>query len=489
MNHEYLIGIDVGTTSVKAGLFTTDGELISRTATPYPTEHPQPTCVEQDPTQWVDALLAALRSFEPVVGRGVVKSIGVTSQVNTHIFCDHQMNVLHPAIVWKDGRAATQAQAIDSRISDDQRMQWWGAPMPVDASHVLSRMKWMEETHPALWEQTAHVLLPKDFCIWQLTGELTTDPWSNIGLVNSELNYVAPLLALVDNAPSVLPPISNMTEIAGRVKADMPFAGVPVATGTMDAWAGVFGTDVTGQGECMYLSGTSEVLGIVSTTINPTPGVLVMPRSHDITMHIGPTQSGGASQLWFCDLFGLTPQEMSELAKQCNSHCPSVPLFLPHIQGERAPIWDSAARGVFIGLSDSTDRSTMARAVYEGVAYSARWLLESLQQSSGEQPATINVGGGGFQSDVWNQIRADILGVELCRVAVTDPGLLGAAGIGAIAAGVHDSVQQAFNNLVKIDRRYQPVHKQAAHTKERMQLFQDTYHTTAELSHRWLAQQ
>jgi xylulokinase len=488
MKTEYLIGIDVGTTSVKAGLFTVDGVLVERTATGYPTHHPAPTYVEQNPADWTDAILAALRSFVPIVGGGVVRSIGITSQVNTHVFCDQNMDVLHSAIVWKDGRAASEANNLDRQISDEQRMQWWGAPMPVDASHVLSRMKWMQHTHPALWEKTRHVLLPKDYCIWQLTGQLGSDPWSNIGVVNNELSYAAPLLSLVDNAESLLPPIRTMTDIAGQVKTGLPFGGVPVAIGTMDAWAGVFGTDVSSQGECMYLSGTSEVLGIVSETVNPTPGVLVMPRSHDITMHIGPTQSGGASQLWFCGLFGIEPQQMADLAGQCES-TQSIPLFLPHIQGERAPIWDSAARGVFIGLSDSTDQSAMARAVYEGVAYSARWLLESLQQSSGEQPDRINVGGGGFQSDVWNQIRADILGVELNRVAVTDPGVLGAAGIGAVAAGVHGSVQEAFENLVKTDRCYEPDLSLKAGIDERMELFKDTYHSTAELSHRWLEQQ
>ena len=486
MNNEYLIGIDVGTTSVKAGLFTAAGELVEHLTTPYPTHSLEATFVEQNPADWIDAIINSLQSFVPVVGRDKVRAIGLTSQVNTHVFCDGEMNVLHPAIVWKDGRAAAQAQEIDSQISEEQRMAWWGAPMPVDASHVLSRIKWMEQQQPRLREKTKHVLLPKDYCIWKLTGELGSDPWSNIGLVNLTLEYVTPLLDLVDGAESLLPPLKDMASIAGNVKSDLPFAGIPVATGTMDAWAGVFGTDVSRHGEGMYLSGTSEVLGIVSDSINPTPGVLVMPRSHDITMHIGPTQSGGASQLWFCNLFGLQPDEMSEIAKHCRRTSQSVPLFLPHIQGERAPLWDSASRGVFIGLDDSTDRAAMACAVYEGVAYSARWLLESLQQSSGEQPVKLNVGGGGFRSDVWNQIRADILGIELCRVAVTDPGVLGAAGISAVAVGIHNSVQQAFENLVSIDRYYEPDLTLADATAERMALFKNTYQSTAELSHRWL---
>ncbi len=486
MSNEHLIGIDVGTTSVKAGLFTTEGRAVDIIVTPYSTYHPAPERVEQSPADWMQAITSSLQKFATLVDTHSVRSIGVTSQVNSHVFCAADGKVLHPSIVWKDGRAAEQAQTLDHSINDEQRLEWWGAPMPIDASHVLSRLKWMQENRPEIWQETRHVLLPKDYCIWQLTGELVSDPWSNIGLVNKQLVYVEPLLDLVDKAAAVLPPLKNMTTIAGRTKSEQPFPGIPVSTGTMDAWAGIFGTAVTGQGESVYLSGTSEVLGIVSETINPTPGVLVMPKSHDITMHIGPTQSGGASQLWFCELFGLEPADMSRLAEQRVKSNQSIPLFLPHTQGERAPLWDSAARGVFIGLDDSTDRGAMAQAVYEGVAYSARWLMDSLKQSSGQQPILIKGGGGGFQSDTWNQIRADILGVEISRVSVTDPGLLGAAGIGAVAAGTHQNIQEAFENLVTTDRHYEPDLSKSDRIAERMALFQDTYHATANLSHRWL---
>lgn len=486
MNNEYLIGIDVGTTSVKASLFTVNGAVVGSSVVQYPTHYPSPTFAEQNPQDWTNAIVKALHAFVPLVGNNAVRSIGITSQVNTHVFCNSEMHVLCPAIVWKDGRAINQANKLNERVSDQQRMDWWGAPMPIDASHALSRMLWMREHRAQLWQQTQHVLLPKDYCIWFLTGELVSDAWSNIGLVSADLNYVKHLLELVDDAHSKLPPIQEMTSVAGEIKSQLPFAGVPVATGTMDAWAGVFGTNVSRQGESMYLSGTSEVLGIVSNSVNPTPGVLVMPRNHDITMHIGPTQSGGASQLWFCKLFGVNPEDMAQLAAQCRTNKQSVPLFLPHIQGERAPLWDSAARGVFIGLDDTTDAAAMAYAVYEGVAFSARWLLESLQSSASEHPSRINVGGGGFRSDLWNQIRADVLGVELCRAAVTDPGVLGAAGISAVAVGIHATVQQAFENLVSIDRCYQPDFGQTDRMAERMSLFKDTYTKTAELSHRWL---
>ncbi len=485
MQNDYLIGIDVGTTSIKSTLFNLVGQVVEHNVTPYETLRPSPSHVEQNPRDWMTAVESALHFFSTVVNKTQVRAIGLTSQVNTHVFLDAQLQVLLPAIVWQDGRAAVEAAELDKQLSDNQRLRWWAAPMPIDASHALARMRWMQQYHPEIWARTRHVLLPKDYCLQQLTGEIISDAWSNIGLVDLQRNYIDELLALVPGAESCLPPLTDSTEIAGRIKPGLPFAGVPIAVGTMDAWAGVFGTGVTADNTGMYLSGTSEILGIVSPSIMPTPGVLVMPRNHDITLHIGPTQSGGASQLWLCGLLDISPDVMSALAAQHDRTKP-YPLFLPHLQGERAPLWDASARGVFIGLDASTDRAALACAVYDGVAHSARWLLDSLQTSAGTSLDKLQVGGGGFRSDIWNQIRADILGVKLHRVAVTDPGTLGAAGIGAVAVGLHDSLQSAFSDLVHTDCSFYPDESRADWHAERLLLFQNTYSQTCELSHRWL---
>jgi xylulokinase len=252
----------------------------------------------------------------------------------------------------------------------------------------------------------------------------------------------------------------------------------------MDAWAGLFGTGTIVDDSGMYLSGTSEILGILSPSLTPTPGVLVMPRIHDMTLHVGPTQSGGASQSWFCQLMHITPEDMAALAAT-HGRDRTYPLFLPHLQGERAPLWDAGTRGVFLGLDASTDRAAMALAVYDGVACSARWLLESLQRSAGTSLTRLNGGGGGFRSDVWNQLRSDVLGVQLCRVAATDPGTLGAAGLGAVAAGLYSSPQAAFRDLVTIDTHYEPDLTRRNLHDERMALYRQAYENTRTLSPYW----
>lgn len=481
-----LIGIDVGTTAVKAAVFTMDGQVVARHTTRYPTHRPARHAVEQRAGDWESAIEAALRHFAEVVEPGAVGGIGLTSQVNTHLFVDGNGIPLGPALVWQDVRAAEAAAELDSGLDAATRLAWWGAPMPIDASHALARMRWMRRHRPATWEATAYVLLPKDHCLRWLTGSLVSDALSNIGLTGPDLSYVAPLLDLVPGAAGRLPPLASPDSVAGQVRPELPFAGTQVAVGTMDAWTGMLGCGVVDDGDAMYLGGTSEILGIVSSTVEPTPGVLVMPRSLGVSLHVGPTQSGGASLEWCARLLGVEPAQAIALAAAFDRSRP-CPLFLPHLDGERAPVWDAAARGVFIGLDASTDRPALAFSVLDGVACSARWLFDSLVQSAGLRPAALRVGGGGFASDVWNRRRADLLGLPLERVVANAPGTLGAAALAAIATGLYDSLPVALAALVRIDRIYEPDVTIRDRMDERMALFKDTWESTCGLSHRFVA--
>lgn len=469
-----IIGIDVGTTRVKATLFSVDGAMLEHFSKTYPTLRGEGGRVEQDPQDWIDLILESLHRFAASHDLADVRSIGICSQVNTHVFVDEDGKALAPAIIWQDGRAHSEASELDAQIGDEDRIRWWGAPLPVDASHCLSRMKWMQHHHPDIWEKTRWVMLPKDYCILTLTGAISTDPIGNVGLIDRNLDYVSELLALLPGASERLAPIQRMAAVAGTMKPGHPAAGVPVAVGTMDAWGGMLGVGAIENGTGFYLSGTSETLGIISEQTHPTPGVIAFPKAENIQLHVAPTQSGGASHLWFCSLFDMTPETMANGA-QAVSHADNIPLFLPHLQGERAPVWDATARGMFLELDANTSSHHLARAVYEGVAFSARWVFETLQQSAGYRPQSLRCGGGGFQSDAWNQIRADILGIEVQRVAIADPGVLGAAGLASVAAGLYPTLEAAFGELVDIDRTYIPAPETKAHYDEKFERYKQAY--------------
>ncbi len=455
MTAPYLIGIDVGTTSVKAALFDLAGRTVRRYGQGYPTERPAPSHVQQDPRHWMDHVLSALASLTEGLPDGAVAAAGLCSQVNTHVFVDAQGNALMPAMTWQDGRAAAEATSLDAQVAESDRLRWWGAPLPIDASHPLSRMAWVKAHHPDIWDKTRWVMLPKDYCLLHLTGEAVTDPMSNFGLVDGSLGYIPDLLVLVDGAARRVPPLSGFTASAGRIRPGLPGAGIPMVTATMDAWAGILGAGGCNDGDAAYLSGTSEVGAIVSSRKVPTPGVIAFPRCEGIVLHAGPTQSGGASVAWLSGILRVSPEEISALAAQSGPDKPT-PIFLPHLQGERAPLWDIAARGSFAGLDSSMGAPEMARAVLEGVAYSVKLLMQSLEQSADLKAETLRHAGGGAASDVWCQIRANVLGRTIARTAALDSGLLGAAILAGIGAGLFPSIPDAARNLVTIEREFTP---------------------------------
>lgn len=447
-----LIGIDIGTTAVKAVLVDLDGRRLASYAAGYPTTRSRPGIVEQDPADWLIHVRAALTQFAEL-GRQVV-GIGITSHVNSHVFCDEALRPLAPAMVWQDGRAAAEAALLDARISPGAKRAALGAPIPIDASHALARMAWMAAHEPAIWAQTRAVLSPKDYVIAALTGQVAADPIASVGLVGLDLRYAPAIVDLVPRADQVLPQLQDPLDITGRIQAG-PFTGVPVVTGTMDAWAAMFGVGVVGHGQAMNLSGTSEVLGLISADRRPEPGVITFPDWRGITLHAGPTQSGGASLDWVGRIIGRTAADLSVMVSGL-AVAPDTPLFLPHLAGERAPLWDLDARGVFAGLSAPHGPADMVLAVMEGVAFSARLALEALQRAGDCVPREIRAGGGGTASDIWCQIRADAFGRPLLRMQAQDAGAVGAMVMAGASCGLLPDLATAAARLVLLDRVFDP---------------------------------
>jgi xylulokinase len=451
MTDRYL-GIDLGSTSVKAGVFDGGGRCLARFSESYPTQRPAGGRAEQDPDDWMRLIARALHGFAKV---GAVGFGCLTSQVNTHVFVDRAGRALAPAILWQDVRAAAEAAELDAALSPADKIRYLGGPIPVDASHPMARMLWMARHRPEVWEQTAHVLLPKDYCLLHLTGSLASDPLSNIGLVGPDLSYVPQILDLVDGAAGRMAPLVAITDVVGTVKDGFGLAGLRMVAGTMDGWVGLYGGGAGQPGEMVYLSGTSEILGVASGKVTGEPGIIVFPEVQGLRIHAGPTQSGGASQLWYCDVAGLTVEGLTALVAATPRRTPT-PLFLPHLAGERAPLWNPDLRGAFLGLDSGMTRVDMARAVLEGVALSARHLLGALSASSGVVAETILCGGGGFRSEPWGQIRADVLNRRLTRLAVNEPGLVGAVALAAFGAGAHDSLPEAQSAFARYDKLWEP---------------------------------
>jgi len=473
-----LIGVDIGTTSVKAAVIDTNGAIHARFSESYPSSRAETNLVEQNPEDWMNLLNKALNSFidHKVVG------IGVCSQVNTHVFLGVDDRPLFPAITWQDTRAKNEAQDLNSQVSDEKKIKWWGSPMPIDASHALSRMSWMKKMHGKIWQKTRKVMLPKDYCILKLTGTPSTDPLSNIGLVDNKFNYISELFDLVPGARQLMAPIIGVSDIAGYV-SDGPFSGTPVISGTMDAWSGILGAGGAELNSSVYLSGTSEIIGISSSKIIPTPGAIVFPEVEAIRLHAAPTQHGGDAKLWFSSVFDLEMNQIAEMVSK-KQRSNATPLFLPQLNGERSPHWDPTLRGAFLGVSRQTERVDFARAVYEGVAFAAKQAFEVTKKSSDVSSDVIYCGGGGFRSNEWNQIRSNVLGLPLKIIKSTEPGVMGAVTIAAKGVGIFPNLEKASEQLVQFDEQCDP---DPRHTEQLLKIFEiysDAISQTAEIGRR-----
>lgn len=450
-----LIGIDIGTTALKAVMTDETGARLAEYRAGYPLSRPLAGRAEQDPGDWWAHVTAALGAFAQRPEAGSVAAIGVTSQVNSHVFTGADLMPLTPAIIWQDTRAGGEAAALDAQLTADEKIAALGAPMPIDASHALARMAWMAAHEAEILDATAHVMAPKDWVIARLTGRVLADPVASVGLVDSGLAYADAVLALVPRARDVLPPLADPLDVAGPVQPGLPFAGVPVAVGTMDAWASMFGVGVASEGQTMALSGTSEVLGLISSTRNNVAGAITFAPWRDITLHAGPTAAGGAALDWIARLTGRSVAEAAALAADLPLRADS-PLFLPHLAGERAPLWDSQARGTFAGLNARHGAAELVLAVMEGVAFSARLALEVLEQSGGLRSDVVQGGGGGTASDRWCQLRADAFARPFLRMEAQDAGAVGATVMAGVAAGLIPDLARAAAALVPVERMFEP---------------------------------
>lgn len=472
------VGIDVGTTSVKSAVIDEAGQVVSRFSQNYPTHRRPGGIVEQDPLDWLRLVNQALAEMDL---DGVVAA-GLTSQVNTHVFVGADGTALMPAIVWQDGRAQSIASELDASVSIEDKLKWWGAPMPIDASHACSRMAWVAMNEPEIWERTRWVMLPKDFIAFHLTGVPVTDGVSSIGLVDQNLNYVPEVLELVTGAHNRVAPLHGVMQPVGQIK-EGPLKDLPLICGTMDAWAGLVGTGGAQDGTSMYLSGTSEIMGIASQTVVPTPGAIVFPDYDGIRLHAAPTQSGGDAKMWFAGSHGLSLDEMTSLVAKTPPST-ATPMFLPQLQGERAPLWDADLRAAFLGVGRATGQGDFARAVYEGVALAARMGLKTLQASADVKSDVILCGGGGFLSAPWNQIRSDILVAELRVLASGEPGVLGAAMMAGVGVGHFAHITEAFGALATYDRTYTPDSSQRARSEDLYALYRDAITQSGDLGKR-----
>lgn len=459
MASDLVVGIDLGTTALKGALFDEEGTLMASASSEYPIDRRRFDWAEQNADDWLYALRGVLAELQRSVPGCRAKAIGICSQVNSHVFVDKHYNALRPAIIWQDQRCARFATELNERLTARSRPSERVGFPPFAPSATPARAEWVAREEPHVWEQTQYVLSPKDFVAAHLSvpHSPATDPITPFELVDDDGRYDDSLIGVVEGLAERLPPIQPVEAVVGCVIGDRyPLVeDAIVVTGTMDAWGSVYGSAVLDHGQAMEVAGTSEILGLMSRERTPTAGVVSFLQVDGLHLHAGPTQAGGSAVAWFAGLANVQVGDVASLAAEVSRGADGL-VFLPHLLGERAPLWDSEVRGAFIGLSSHHALPHLSRAVLEGVAFSARHLLEVLIAAAGTEPQVIRASGGGSISDLWCQTKADVFGVPLERLVVRNSGCLGAALMASTGAGLSPSLREAAKAQVRVDRTFDP---------------------------------
>jgi xylulokinase len=439
-----LVGLDVGTTGVKAIAVSPDGEVLARAERGYGLSSPRPGWSEQDPEDWWRATRDVLGALDVPE----IAGIGLSGQMHGLVVLDAEGRVLRPAILWNDQRTAAECAEIETRVGLERLLALTGNRALT--GFTAPKLLWLARHEPEVYARIAHVLLPKDYVRLRLTGERATDMADASGTLLLDVphrRWSEEVLAALDLPAEWLPRLLESPEVSGETQD-----GVPVAAGAGDQAGGALGVGVDRPGPISVVLGTSGVVFAALPSFKADGQGRVHAFCHAVpgSWHaMGVMLSAAGSLRWLSDI--VAPGgDYGALVAEAERWEPGVEglTFLPYLSGERTPHADSNARGAFIGLSQRHDRGALARAVLEGVAFGLRDSLELLA-AIGVQAEVGRVSGGGSRSSLWLRIVASVLGLPLEKTAVEEGAAYGAALLGGVAAGTFADVHEAVAACVE----------------------------------------
>jgi xylulokinase len=452
------LGLDLGTSRVKAGLFDQAGRLHRLVRRVYPLHTPRPGWAEQDPADWWAATVACLQEILADGEAAQVEAMGLSGQAPGQVLVTSRGEALGRALVWSDRRARAEAEWLAGQMTVAEAEAWTGFPFVPSATQPAARLLWLRQHRAADWQQCAVVAQPKDYLIQRLTGQIVTDLNSGGGLLHTPSGRYHPdYLRLLGVDPVKMPLALSPEAVVGQVLPEAAahtglLAGTPVVGGTIDAWCGILGCGGVVPGRAIDLAGTSEVVAVVTAgPVVGTQGIMSAPLAEGLYWVGGPMQMGGAALDWLAGALYGGEGRYDWLEAEASTIEPGAEglLFLPYLRGERAPHWDDRARAAFVGLTDRHGRGHCARAVYEGVAFAVADLLERCLVGSGlRRPRALRVSGGGASSALWNQIKADVTGLPVQSMAA-ESACLGAAMLAAVGVAAFPGLQQAARSMVR----------------------------------------
>mgnify|MGYP000862965915 FL=1 len=457
------VAIDIGTSSLKAALVQGASFWVER----MPLALIQSgVCAEQDPRQWLSGLAAVLpRLLERSgVTASQIQALSVSSHSPSLVPVDAAGEAVYPCLTWQDRRALRQAEQIRQLTGEFS-----------DPSFFEPKILWIKQEKPEVYAKTKAFLQPKDFVIFHLTGEMIIDR-------AAALFSKAHQLKEIDGAK--LPrPVKNW-EVVGQTTSKAKnlglVAGIPVVAGGIDAYVEALGAGLIEDGQFGDVTGTSTCLSYCLNENKKVPGAAahVIP---ECSLYILPMSSGGGTLAWYLHTLGggLSYADLDGVASQAPPGANGL-LFLPYLAGERSPIWDEGAKGVFFGITKTHNKADFLRAVLEGTAFAIRHSIDSLAEQ-GLIPREVKSTGGGSRLKVWNQIKADVTGLPYEQLEMVDGALLGGVLLGALAIEKRP-IGDLVKEYVRSKHIFTPHHPLVVYD-ELYEKYKKLYESTKELMH------
>ncbi|HBC6257748.1 TPA: xylulokinase [Proteus mirabilis] len=473
------LGLDLGTSSVKAIIMNEQGDVVASHSIPLTLSRPHPQWSEQDPQAWWQATDEAIKQLSRTQPMEQIQAIGLSGQMHGAVLLDAQQNILRPAILWNDGRSVKQCLRLAKQYPQFKEITG-NLVMP---GFTAPKLQWVAENEAEIFCQIAHVLLPKDFLRWKMSGNFASDMSDAAGTLWLDMqkrDWSDELLAATGLSRCQMPTLFEGNQITGYLLPEIAkkwqMKQVPIIAGGGDNAAGAIGVGVYQPGQGMLSLGTSGVYFVVSEKFLQNSDNAVHSFCHALpqTWHLMSVILSAASCLdWVCQLTGISDVGAMFKEIEQHAHSDSSLLFLPYLSGERTPYNNADAKGVFWGLTHQHQRADLCRAVLEGVSFALRQGIE-VADKAGQHADNITLIGGGARSEYWRQLLADITGKTLDYRQGGDVGpALGAARLAQIAINPAH-LSQIILSQPKLETRHVP-------NLEKHKAYQDKYNAFKKL--------
>ena len=483
MNSKYLAGIDIGTTGAKAAIFNLHGEMISSNYKEYSCTYPKPNWIEQDPKILVLSAMDVAKKaiYKSKINPAEIASLGISTQRSCTIFLDRLGNLLRPMISWQDSRSAVEVEEIASKISPVNYYKITG--FPNNTTWLLSKILWIRKNEPQTWEKTTKIIQLQDYTLRAFGASDYFDDISDAGFSGiwdtNRFTWSKELLNLFDIDSNMLP-IPTLSGkkigvISKKASEKSGFkCGTPLCVGAGDQNSAAVGAGIVYNG---YLSVSMGTAGNANAYLekpfrDPEGKSMVVNHAIYNRWQIEGHQAGAAGVYrWFRDKIGMyekyyaekNNKDVYEILNKLISKTPAGSkglVFLPYLASSTAPRWNPNARGVLAGLAFVHSRGCVARSFMEGITLEMKDIINSIT-NSGIKIKISRITGGATKSDVWNQIQSDVYNLKVETLQITDTAVMGAAIMGGVGVGIFKDIIEGVENMVKVDKIYEPLSKNA----------------------------